>query len=261
MPHHALLAHPLEDVLRRPVAAQADLDEVGAGHRAGLDQPAHRGAVAGQVAVDDVGGVGVRVEVHDADVAVAVHVGDRGGRGPGDRVVAAEDDRHDAAGRDRVDALADVAVRHLGLAVRAVRVAEVDDLEPVEDLQPEVQVIGARLVGGGPDRPRTEPGARPVRGRDVERRADDRDVGLPGVELLELGQERPVTERREARVGQVELLGHSRRQFPLRPVVVLMAHGLTVPFGATRFRRSAVAHAGSARSMMARVSTSAGMVP
>ena len=115
-------------------------------------------------------------------------------------------------------------MRDLGLAVRAVRVAEVDDLEPVEDLQPEVQVVGARLVGGGPDRPRAEPGAGPVGGRDVERRADDRDVGLPGVELLELGQERPVPERRQPGVGQVELLSHSRRQFPLRPVVVLIAH-------------------------------------
>ena len=185
------------------------------GHRAGLDQPAHRGAVAGQVAVDDVGGVGVGVEVDDADVAVAVHVGDRGGRGPGDRVVAAEDDRHDAARRDGVHAFADVGVRHLGLAVRAVRVAEVDDLEPVEDLQPEVQVIGARLVGGGPDRPRTEPGAGPVGGGDVERRADDRDVGLPRLELLGLGQERPVPERRHAGVGQVELLGHARRKVAL----------------------------------------------
>ena len=153
----------------RPVAAQADLDEMAAGHRAGLDEATHRCAVAGQVAVDLVGGVGVRVEVHDADVAVAVHVGDRGRRRPGDRVVAAEDDRHDAAGRDGVHALADVGVRDLGLAVRAVRVAEVDDLEPVEDLQPEIQVIGARLVGGGADGARAEPGAWPVRGPDVER--------------------------------------------------------------------------------------------
>ncbi len=61
--------------------------------------------------VDDVRGVGVRVEVHDADVAVAVHVGHRRRGRPGDRVVAAEDDRHDAAGRHRVNALADVRVR------------------------------------------------------------------------------------------------------------------------------------------------------
>ena len=85
-------------------------------------------------------------------------------------------------------------VRDLGQTVGAERIAEVDDFQPVEDLQPVVQVIGARLVGGGPDRPRTEPGARTVRGRHVERCADDRDVGSPGLELLDLGQERTVPE-------------------------------------------------------------------
>ena len=104
MPDHALLGHPREDLGRRPVAAQPDLHEAVAGHRAGLDQAAHRRAVAGEVAVDDVGGVGVGVEVDDADVAVAVDVGDGGGRRPGDRVVAAEDDRHDAARGDLVHA-------------------------------------------------------------------------------------------------------------------------------------------------------------
>ena len=107
----------------------------------------------------------------------------------------------------------------------AERIAEVDDLQPVEDLQPEVQVVRARFVCGGPDRPRAEPGAGPVRRRHVERCADDRDVGLPGLELLDLGQERPVAERRETRVGQVELLSHPRRQVSLRPMVVLIAHG------------------------------------
>ena len=87
------------------------------------------------------------VEVHDPDVAVAVHVGDRGGGRPGDRVVAAENDRHDAARRHLVHPLADVGVAGLGLAVRAVRVAEVDDLEAVEDLDAQVEVVGARLVG------------------------------------------------------------------------------------------------------------------
>ena len=64
-----------------------------------------------------------------------------------------------------VDALADVGVRRLGLAVRAVGVAEVDDLEPVEDLQAEVEVVRAGLVAAGADRPRPEAGARAVRRR------------------------------------------------------------------------------------------------
>ena len=177
VPRHALLEHPLERVLRRPVAAQADLHEVGARDGTRLDQPAHRRAVAGQVAVDDVGGVGVGVEVDDAHVAVAVDVGDGGGRRPRDGVVTAEDDRHDAPLGDLGDALADVGVADLGLAVRAVGVAEVDDLQPVEDLQAEVQVVRARLVGGRADRPGSEAGAGSVGRRDVERGADDGHVG------------------------------------------------------------------------------------
>ena len=186
---------------------------MGAGDGAGFDQPAHRGAVAGQVALDDVGGIGVRIEVHDADVAVSVYVGDRGGRGPGDGVVAAEDDRARCRGTRWWHPFLDVGVRHLGLAVRAVGVAEVDDLEPVEDLQAEVEVVGARLVGGGADGPRTEPGARAVGGPDVERRADDRDVGPPRVELLGFGQERSMPERHHARVRDFELFNHAGRQF------------------------------------------------
>ena len=127
------------------------------------------------------------------------------------------------------DPLLDVGVRHLGLTVRAERVAEVDDLEPVEDLQPEIHVIGAGLVRGGPDRPRAEACAGTVRGRDVERCSDDGDVGLPRIELLGFGEERPVPERRQPRVGQVELLGHAGRKLAVWLVIVLVAHGPTVP--------------------------------
>ena len=35
MPAHPLRTHPFEDVLRRPVSAQSDLDEVAPGHDAG----------------------------------------------------------------------------------------------------------------------------------------------------------------------------------------------------------------------------------
>ena len=79
--------------------------------------------------------------------------------------------------------------------VRAVGVAVVDHLDPFEDLEAEIEVIGARLVRQRTDRPRAEPGAGPVGGRDVERRADDGDVGLPLVELFGVGQERPLGER------------------------------------------------------------------
>ena len=123
-------------------------------------------------------------------------------------------------------AFLDVVVRHLGLTVRAVRVAEVDDLEPVEDLEAQIHVVGARLIGGGPDRARAEPRAGPVRGPDVERRADDRDVGSPRLELFDLGEERPVPERGQTGVGEVELFGHPRRKLAL--MIVIVTHGLTV---------------------------------
>ena len=71
-----VLLHPLEDVDRRPVAAQADLDEVRAVDRAGLDEPPHRRAVAGEHAPVVVGGVGVGVEVDDADAARPADLGD-----------------------------------------------------------------------------------------------------------------------------------------------------------------------------------------
>ena len=71
VPAQALLLHPVEGLDRRPVAAQADLDEVPALDRARLDEPAHRRAVAGQHAPVVVGGVGVGVEVDDADAARA----------------------------------------------------------------------------------------------------------------------------------------------------------------------------------------------
>ena len=44
-----------------------------------------------------------------------------------------------------------------------------------------------------------EAGARPVRGGDVERRPDDRDVRLPAVELFRVGDQRPLAERADAR--------------------------------------------------------------
>ena len=144
VPAHALLLHPLEDVLGRPVAPQAHLHEVAPEHRPALDEPPHRRAVGGEVAVDDVGGVGVGVEVDDADVAAAVVVGDGRGRRPGDRVVAAEDHGDDAPAGHLADPGPDVGVARLGLPVGAVGVAVVDDLQPVEDLDAEVEVVGAR---------------------------------------------------------------------------------------------------------------------
>ena len=135
---------------------------------------------------------------------------------------------------DLVHTLADVGVADLGLAVWAVGVAEVDDLQPVEDLEPEVEVVGARLVRRGPDRPRPEAGARTVGGRHVERRADDGHVGLPRVELLDVGEERPLAERAQPaeHVAELELLPHPVRQLTAR----LVARARTALAGQTSCR-------------------------
>ena len=100
VPAQALLAHPVEGLLLGPVAAQAHLHEVRAGDPALLDQAAHRRAVAVQLAPLLGAGVGVGVEVHDADRA-RMTVARHGGRARiRDRVIAAEHDR-DRARRSR----------------------------------------------------------------------------------------------------------------------------------------------------------------
>ena len=113
--------------------------------------------MACKVAVDDVGGVGVSVEMNDADVAVAMDVGDRGGSWPGDGVVASERDGDDAASGNLVHAVANVGEALVGIAVRAVGVTGVDNGEVVENLEVKVDVIGARFVGRRPDRTGPEP--------------------------------------------------------------------------------------------------------
>ena len=92
------------------------------------------------------GGVGVGVEVDDADVAPAMAVGDRRCGWPRDRVVTADDDREDAAAGDLTHTRSDVSVRALGQPVRAVRVAEVDHLEVLEDLDVEIEMVCRRVV-------------------------------------------------------------------------------------------------------------------
>ncbi len=126
-------------------------------------------------------------------------------------MVAAEDDRHDPPARDLGNPAADVRVTSCGVAVGAVGVAEIDDVEVVEDLEVKINVVGACFVGERPDgaRPEARPGA--VGGRDVERRSDDGDVGGPLVELLRVGEEGTLAEGRQATedVAELELLAHS----------------------------------------------------
>ncbi len=207
---HVLLAHPGEHVRRRPVAAKPHLDEVAPAHRPGLDQPAHRRPVRGEVAVDDVGGVGVRVEVQQAELSPTDRFGDPGRRRPGDGMVTTDDHGDDPETRHAADLCADVAVRRLGLPGRATGVPGVHHVQPVEDLDAEVEMVGAGFVGERAQCPRAEACARSVCGPDVERRADHRDVRTASREIVERRHPRAVTERCQPLVSG-RIVGGDRR--------------------------------------------------
>ena len=128
-------------VERRPVAAQPDLHEVAALDRARLDEPAHRRAVTGEDAPVVVGGVGVGVEMDDADAAGSADLGDGGRRRPGDRVVAAEDDRDRAGLGDLEDLAVDHRVAALEPGRHDVRVAGVDHGQHLERLDVELERV------------------------------------------------------------------------------------------------------------------------
>ena len=160
---HLLLGHPVQRLGAGPVAAQPHLQEAVAAQRAGLDQPAHRLAVAVERAELDVAGVGVGVEVDHRDPAEAEVPGDAGGVREGDRVVAAEHQRHGAGRGDGVHRLLEGVQGALDLARRHLDVAHVDDGEVLQrvDAQREVGPRAVlRQVAGLPDRRRAEAGAR-----------------------------------------------------------------------------------------------------
>ena len=142
-------------------------------------------------------------------------------------MIATEYHRDDPALGKCANALANVAVRQLSLTVRTISVAEIDNLQPIEDLKSEVQVVGAGLISRRTDRARAETCPWPISGPDVEGCANDRRIRFPRIKLFDLRQKRSVTERRQAGVGQIKLFGHPRRKLAL--MVVIVPHEKTVP--------------------------------
>ena len=207
VPAQALLLHPVERLLRRPVAAQPDLDEVVAADRARFDQAAHRRAVAGEDAERVVGRVGVGIEMDDPDAPRAADLGDRGGRRPGDRVVATEDDRDGAGGGHLEDLAVDHRVGPLHVRRDDVRVAGVDHGQDIERVDVELERMdGTRGVLRLADRAWPEPRARPMADGVIERRPDDGDVHRSAPQLVRFGDPRQLHERDRAHVGrQVEV--------------------------------------------------------
>jgi hypothetical protein len=79
-----------------------------------------------------VGGVRVRIEVDDPDAAGSADLGDGGRRRPGDRVVAAENDRDRPRSGYLVDLAVDESVAAFDPGRDDVRVPGVDDGEQLE---------------------------------------------------------------------------------------------------------------------------------
>src|SRR5262249_54045310 len=147
--------------------AQPDLEEPVAADGTRLDQPAHRLAVAVQVAEGDVAGVGVGVEVDHGDPAQAAGRGDAAGVGQRHGGVAAEGDRGRPGGGDTPYGLLDVRDRPLDVAGVAPDAARVEDPQVTQGVHAQREARpGAvvRQVARLPDRAGPEAGAGAVAG-------------------------------------------------------------------------------------------------
>ncbi len=217
MPAHPLLAHPREDVGRRPVAPQADLHEVLSRNGSQLDEPSHRRPMRVQIAPETVAGIRVSVEVHDPETPRGVRCGDGRCRGPRDRVVAADDHRDDVSLRDLANSGPYRGVRDLGHARHAERVPVVDDPQHVEWRNLELEVPFGGLIRRGTDAARSEPGAGAVGDAVIPGRADDGNIRSHVVELLGARQQgHPGEGRRTEVCGPVCISVHAGQDYPFR---------------------------------------------
>ena len=165
------LGLPAELLLARPVAAQADLDVAGRVDVALLDQAPHRRPVRDLDPEDLGAGVGVGVEVDEADRAAAVR-GAGADVGLGDAVVAAEDDRDRAGIEDLADGALDRRVAGGRVGGQDRGVAEVDDPQRREAVDP-----ASRCGPGGQLAARIARGPKRAPGRSETRSS----VGAPTI--------------------------------------------------------------------------------
>jgi hypothetical protein len=140
-----------------------------------LDRAAHPRPVVVLLAEVRVPGIGVRVEVDDRNRAARSR---RPEMRQGAGMVAADEERDDPAGHDRLDGRLDRGVAPFSVAGHDRDVAVVDARQDVEGLDGEVRVVRPEHHRGGPDRVRAEATPDPVGDARVERHADDRDVDL-----------------------------------------------------------------------------------
>ncbi len=189
---HPVVAHPFEAVRPRPGTAQPDLDEVLRLDVSFLHRPIDGRAVRDEMRLV-LAGVEVRIEVHDAETALAVHVREAGDVRVFQAVVTADDERQCARPRDFRDALPHVVHRALRAHVVDGDVAVVDDVQFLGGIDHRVHVDAARAVLVA-HRHRPE-ALTAVVGTHVERRADDRDVDLARHQVFRVDRDRCVGER------------------------------------------------------------------
>ncbi|MEY4158756.1 MAG: hypothetical protein RL743_1251, partial [Actinomycetota bacterium] len=101
----------------------------------------------------------------------------------------------------------------------AVRIARIDNFEMFEDLDPQVEVVRTRLIRVRPHAARAEPRTRTIRGAEVERRTDDRNVGGPLGKHLRVRHQRPLRKSQRATkdVTEFKLFAIPGRQLTLHP--------------------------------------------
>jgi hypothetical protein len=143
-----------------------------------LHKPAHDRPVR-QFDAEDLGaGVGVGVEVHEAQRSVDSGAGARVCLG--DRVVATEDHGERARGQDLPHGFLDGGVGAGGVGRNDRGVAEVENPELGERVDPNLEVRTGRAARRA-DRARREAGARPIGDELIRRRAHYHDVRAPEV--------------------------------------------------------------------------------
>jgi hypothetical protein len=99
--------------------------------------------MASKVAVNDVCGVSVSVEMNDAYVSVSMDVSDCGRSRPRNGVVASECDGDDATSGNLAYSVADVGEASVGITMRAMGITSVDNTEIIKNFEIKVDVVGA----------------------------------------------------------------------------------------------------------------------
>ena len=179
-----------------------------------------------QVAIKNVGSVGVRVKVDHADVAESFCFSNGSRGGPGNGMVATERDRNDSAAGNFAHSCLDVGQADIGLTVGAIGITKIDDFEIVKNLNAQIHVIAAWFVSLRANRSWAKARAGTVGRRIVVGRANNGDVRLPLIELRRIRQKRPLTKGGKSAeyVAKIELFLHTGGEFAL-----WFGHSRTLP--------------------------------